>query len=531
MPTLQRTRPPSQKTPESTPFPFRQLLILALCRICEPIAFMSIFPYIYYMIASFQITNDDKRIAFYAGMVTSAFALAEFSSGVLWGRLSDIIGRKPVLLCGLAGTGISMVAFGFAPNLPVALLARALGGLLNGSIIGSGLGGTLADPVRNYPTTFQPGSIFARFPYLLPNIVCAGVVVVSLVVGILFLEETHEDKKHRRDPGLACGRWILATLRNRWNAVPAQKSGYLEDTLSLLVEEDLLDYRSVEASPCITCSDAVNGEPPPEFLDDDHANSSNAATTGSFTPQILLNILSLGILAYHTICAEQLLPVLLAMEKSHEIPSLPFKFSGGFDLPAKSIGLLLSIQGFFQMTMQLFVFPIINRKLGSLRTFRLVAISYPFLYILVPYLTILPDKVRMMAIYPILLWKVTAQALSYPSNAIMLANAAPSKKVLGTLNGVAASAASLSRGLGPTLSGFIQAAGLGMGLVGLPWWVTSVIAAVGTVLSFAMTEVRGGKAKPVLKDHPTACEQRRDPSVAKTLRTETRACEEKESLY
>ena len=93
---------------------------------------MSIFPYIYYMVASFKITNDDKQIAFYAGMVTSAFALAEFCSGVLWGRLSDAIGRKPVLLCGLAGTGISMVAFGFAPSLPIAVVARALGGLLNG---------------------------------------------------------------------------------------------------------------------------------------------------------------------------------------------------------------------------------------------------------------------------------------------------------------------------------------------------------------------------------------------------------------
>ena len=93
---------------------------------------MSIFPYIYYMVASFKITSDDKQIAFYAGMVTSAFALAEFSAGVLWGRLSDIIGRKPVLLCGMAGTGISMLAFGFAPSLPAALVARALGGLLNG---------------------------------------------------------------------------------------------------------------------------------------------------------------------------------------------------------------------------------------------------------------------------------------------------------------------------------------------------------------------------------------------------------------
>ena len=105
---------------------------IAMCRICEPIAFMSIFPYIYYMILSFGITSDDRQIAIYAGLVTSAFAFAEFSTGVIWGRLSDRVGRKPVLLTGLAGTLLSMVVFGLAPNLPVALLGRALGGLLNG---------------------------------------------------------------------------------------------------------------------------------------------------------------------------------------------------------------------------------------------------------------------------------------------------------------------------------------------------------------------------------------------------------------
>jgi MFS family permease len=93
---------------------------------------MSIFPYIYFMIRDFAITSSDAQISIYAGMVTSAFAFAEFSSGVPWGRLSDRIGRKPVLLTGLAGTALSMLVFGFAPNLPVALVARALGGLLNG---------------------------------------------------------------------------------------------------------------------------------------------------------------------------------------------------------------------------------------------------------------------------------------------------------------------------------------------------------------------------------------------------------------
>lgn len=50
----------------------------------------------------------------------------------LLGRLSDKIGRKKVLLGGMFGTGLSMLLFGFAQSLPMALFARALGGLLNG---------------------------------------------------------------------------------------------------------------------------------------------------------------------------------------------------------------------------------------------------------------------------------------------------------------------------------------------------------------------------------------------------------------
>jgi MFS family permease len=115
---------------------------------------MSIFPYVYFMIKDFGVTKHESEISVYAGMVTSAFAFAEFSSGVVWGRLSDRIGRKPVLLTGLAGTALSMLIFGFAPNLPVALLARALGGLLNGyaeSFVScANLTMTLFDPSLTY---------------------------------------------------------------------------------------------------------------------------------------------------------------------------------------------------------------------------------------------------------------------------------------------------------------------------------------------------------------------------------------------
>lgn len=91
---------------------------------------MSIFPYAFRMVQSFGY--NETEAAMYTGMVTSAFAFMECVSGIFWGRLSDRIGRKRVLLGGMFGTGLSMLLFGFARSLPMALFARALGGLLNG---------------------------------------------------------------------------------------------------------------------------------------------------------------------------------------------------------------------------------------------------------------------------------------------------------------------------------------------------------------------------------------------------------------
>lgn len=75
-----------------------------------------------------------RNASFYAGLLVSAFAIAEASTAVLWGTLSDRIGRKPVILIGLAGTAISSLILGVAPNYWIALLARLVGGLLNGNV-------------------------------------------------------------------------------------------------------------------------------------------------------------------------------------------------------------------------------------------------------------------------------------------------------------------------------------------------------------------------------------------------------------
>jgi MFS family permease len=180
----------------------------------------------------------------------------------------------------------------------------------------------------------------------------------------------------------------------------------------------------------------------------------------------------------------------MSRDRSTEKPHLPFLFKGGFKFSTQLIGTIVTIQGVMQLIAQLVVFPWLSKKLGSLRTFWLTIATYPFLYFLAPYLALLPERFRIPGIMLLLMWKVTAQALSYPSLAIMLANAAPSKKVLGVINGAAASSASISRGFGPTVSGAVDTFGNGMGMSGLAWWTCAGIAAIGWVPGFFMKEER-----------------------------------------
>jgi DHA1 family tetracycline resistance protein-like MFS transporter len=68
------------------------------------------------------------------GLVMATYSAAQFVAAPLWGRLSDRIGRRPVLLATLAGAAVCYVWLGFAGSLVVLFLARAAGGLMAGNI-------------------------------------------------------------------------------------------------------------------------------------------------------------------------------------------------------------------------------------------------------------------------------------------------------------------------------------------------------------------------------------------------------------
>ena len=123
------------------------------------------------------------------------------------------------------------------------------------------MGGALAEPCLSYPGFFARGTIFDIFPYLLPNLICALVVICGVIVGVLFLEETHEEKRHRRDVGLEAGRWIVQQMSRikyviDFGQISPHRRGTkssdedFEERRSLMSELDQPPgYRSTEGSP------------------------------------------------------------------------------------------------------------------------------------------------------------------------------------------------------------------------------------------------------------------------------------------
>ncbi|KAL8746211.1 MAG: hypothetical protein Q9190_001730 [Brigantiaea leucoxantha] len=206
---------------------------------------------------------------------------------------------------------------------------------------------------------------------------------------------------------------------------------------------------------------------------------------------------------------DQLMPVFLESKVSEQQPSLPFRFVGGFGLDPQTQGILMAGQGFYAMFAQAVIFPLLVGRLGCLRTFRLTVLSWPLLYLLVPYVVLLPKRLDMLGVCLCLFWRTTAQAFTYPPNNIMLTNSAPSNLVLGAINGVAGSTASLSRAFGPTITGFIHSQGLKSGISGLAWWVTGLVCAVGAVESLWMEEPQN----PIDQEDPISNEALGDHSL------------------
>jgi hypothetical protein len=169
------------------------------------------------------------------------------------------------------------------------------------SILGPALGGALARPSDSFPNLFPESGLFGRFPFLLPNVVCAGILAIGVVIGLLFLEETHEIKRHERDRGRELGRWIVHRFKEPADPVLFHKAGEanLEESRSLLEDDEPPGYRTTEGSPPDPSSRAQSPSALRSNRDGTPARPhvKPRGVHNAFPRQIILIIIAYGILA------------------------------------------------------------------------------------------------------------------------------------------------------------------------------------------------------------------------------------------
>ena len=101
----------------------RVLFTIFLTVLLDLIGFGMILPLLAFYGKSFRVSD------FEVGLLFAAYSLAQLLFAPPLGRLSDRIGRRPVLVTSIAGGVLAYVLFAFAPSFWLLVLARALSGV------------------------------------------------------------------------------------------------------------------------------------------------------------------------------------------------------------------------------------------------------------------------------------------------------------------------------------------------------------------------------------------------------------------
>ncbi len=188
----------------------RQLIVLFSMMFIVMVGFGIIMP-----ILPFYAENMGAT-ATHLGLLFALYSILQFVLAPYWGRLSDRIGRRPVILIGLVGFALSFILFGLANRLWELFAARALGGALSSAVLpttmayvadvtneeqrGGGMG--LMGASMGMGMIFGPaiGGYAGAVSMSLPFFVAAAIALAIALVGFFLLEEslTEEDKARAR---------------------------------------------------------------------------------------------------------------------------------------------------------------------------------------------------------------------------------------------------------------------------------------------------------------------------------------------
>ncbi len=147
------------------------------------------------------------------GLLVASFSAAQFAMAPVWGRLSDRIGRKPVLVMSLVGTAVASLATGLAGSIWLLFVARIIDGGSGGSLgVAHAAVADMAEPPERprlfgllgaaFGVGFVAGPALASLAALggarLPFLVAAGIAGANAVVALVRLPETHPRSARER---------------------------------------------------------------------------------------------------------------------------------------------------------------------------------------------------------------------------------------------------------------------------------------------------------------------------------------------
>jgi len=108
--------------------PRSPLVILFVTVFLDLLGFGLVIPFMAYTVESFGAS------ATMVGLLASSYSLAQLVCAPLWGRISDRVGRRPILLLGLLGSSAGYLLFGVAGSLAVLFCGRILAGVAGATI-------------------------------------------------------------------------------------------------------------------------------------------------------------------------------------------------------------------------------------------------------------------------------------------------------------------------------------------------------------------------------------------------------------